>query len=1463
MATLRELALKFSANVAEITSDLSKIERNFQRFQQNIDKIGKAAAASIALIGTGLAFAKMVDGAKSAEAAMAQVTAAIRSTAGAAGVTAKEVANLSNEIKRMTGIDDDLVNSMQSVLLTFTKVGKDVFPQATKAIVDMSVRLGTDLNSAAIMVGKALNDPTRGITALQKAGVSFSETQKALAKQLFETGQIAKSQAIILKELETEFGGAAAAARDTLGGALLALKQNLDDLIDSFAGTRGLREVVEYSNVVLEDMIKTMEALRDPSSKMSKDLDRFSRTLAEGMETAKVWANATIWGLSLVSKGLQQFGVNVSKYFKPAFDAFLLFNPNIATSGKAVSLALGEMGKAFQSADSTFKLALQAGAMPNYFQYFDDAADRARKKIDDLHAAAAKAKPRMVGGIDENIPSEKERKAAEKAAKAKEKLIDSEKKSIESLIQAYRQKNIDLEGQLVKHKEIADQVEAEHKISQLQNVSLKDRLAAIAQLGQLTRERVELERKIEVGKERDKLKEILKNIQDQTEQIKLKNKHQEDQLAIIEAEKSVRDTIKVGLTENLDLQQKITEAAKAQAEAIKEQKHEESLKNLREMSLEYDKQISALQAKLRGEEDLLPLLEQEKKIREDINLSDQEKNEAIASNRNKFGQIKALNDSLEDQKKIIDGVKSSSDDYATKLRKLQEAFSSNQINAKQYEATVTDIWEAQKKSKTVADEFASTLVSGLSKAVTNAKNLKQGLQDAAKQLALFAAQHLLLKPLENAIANLGNWLTGSGKYLQKPGTPSAPASNSFAGLPALFGGAANSPTGSGGGGFLSSIAKFFRLPTFALGGSAFAGQAALFGENGMELAIPKQDMHVFTAAQTKQILGPSSSAQAWQNNLNWSAGMTTGDWMAKNERAWQLSQERNYLNSSLAPALNQAWRDDTIMKAQSMTAEMMRAGKTDHIGFDILNRVQNGGSMMMAMAPNFQLPTGDQQFSILSQMASRGVNISPALLQMAMDNDYLFRGGSSGMYASGSLGGFLNNPLGYKSMGIEGKTPWKTYQDIDSMESLAYGGDGSAVVSELMRAAKRDASWNANSVGSYLRSMMNTQPLGGYRGASEEYLRNIKGWNKFSKNHKPYADAYGFGVWSGPTTDGMSISNGGWVDSRGGGSSNDWIDDEYFTGAANPKRFDPTVASKEYQPKPGTAQDFLKSLNKNPYFDFAANTMGGIKEAFKKLFGGKANNGFSGVGQVGDWIDLPGAKQGRNFKQDALDAFNSWVLSGKGQGLKIGGVTKDMLDSMQSWQYKGKGLKIGDLAGDLNEAFRSWLPTPTRYGIKLPRSLEDPFSSVGSYPAYPAAFGIATMDDVFSQQLFKNPPPGRPSSSFDRWPTSPIYAGRIDAKMKGYANGGLLRAGEMAVVGEKGKEFIMSPNDVQVVPANQPGGARPEVNVNVIEVPGYKAQVNKLADGTIEVRHIAKMIGSQLEEMGFLNTGVAQRRPIR
>ena len=229
-----------------IVADTSGLVRGLNTAGGRLRKFGKIAAiaAGAAAVG-GLVKTLEVGTQKfiAQEKAVAQTNARLKSTGGVAKVTAKEIVALSDAIADKTGVDDDQIHAVENMLLTFTKIrnevgaNNDIFNQATQTVVDLSIAFEKDLNSSAIMLGKALNDPVKGITALSRAGVQFTEGQKKTIKALVDSGKFLQAQKMILKELETQVGGSGEAFGQTLPGQLSRAKQSFEVVAQSLAAT--------------------------------------------------------------------------------------------------------------------------------------------------------------------------------------------------------------------------------------------------------------------------------------------------------------------------------------------------------------------------------------------------------------------------------------------------------------------------------------------------------------------------------------------------------------------------------------------------------------------------------------------------------------------------------------------------------------------------------------------------------------------------------------------------------------------------------------------------------------------------------------------------------------------------------------------------------------------------------------------------------------------------------------------------------------------------------------------------------------------------------------------------------------------------------------------------------------------------------------------------------------------------
>lgn len=159
-----------------------------------------------------------------------RLASVLRSTGNAAGFTLDQMKKLASQMQTQTRIGDEVMLNTMSVIATFKNVRGDHFKEAAMLAADMATVLQQDLRSSALQISKALQDPERGLTALTRAGVQFTEQQKEQVRSMLETNDVMGAQRVILNELSSQFGGAAADQADTFAGRVEQLQNRLGDV---------------------------------------------------------------------------------------------------------------------------------------------------------------------------------------------------------------------------------------------------------------------------------------------------------------------------------------------------------------------------------------------------------------------------------------------------------------------------------------------------------------------------------------------------------------------------------------------------------------------------------------------------------------------------------------------------------------------------------------------------------------------------------------------------------------------------------------------------------------------------------------------------------------------------------------------------------------------------------------------------------------------------------------------------------------------------------------------------------------------------------------------------------------------------------------------------------------------------------------------------------------------------------
>jgi hypothetical protein len=300
--TLAELNVKIQADTGNLQKQLDDVKKKLKDTDDVTTKsqktmgglVDKFKSLSVAGIGVAAAISglivglkKCVDAAAESEAITVKLNQVLKSTGGVAGVTSDMALDLADSLSKVTTFEDDVIVSAEAMLLTFKNIGKDIFPAATEATLDLATMMGGDLQSAAVMLGKALNDPIQGIGALRRVGVQLEDDQERQVKSFMAINDIASAQKIILGELSSELGGQARAAAETYSGRMMQLQNTIGNVAESL-GTLLLPALTKIANTLNTSLNSWTDYIN--ASKGLKETTEKVKGVTEALDLVKVSA---------------------------------------------------------------------------------------------------------------------------------------------------------------------------------------------------------------------------------------------------------------------------------------------------------------------------------------------------------------------------------------------------------------------------------------------------------------------------------------------------------------------------------------------------------------------------------------------------------------------------------------------------------------------------------------------------------------------------------------------------------------------------------------------------------------------------------------------------------------------------------------------------------------------------------------------------------------------------------------------------------------------------------------------------------------------------------------------------------------------------------------------------------------------------------------------------------------------
>jgi ribosomal protein L12E/L44/L45/RPP1/RPP2 len=243
-------------------SGLKKAKSGFGGLQKTLGAVG---------IGLGLGqianyATNAVKGFEAAEIASSKLASVMKSMG--VGMATERVDAYAESLQDLTAVDADIIKGAQTKLATFANLNKTIdksggaFDRATKASIDLAAAGFGSIEGNAVALGKALNDPIKGIASLTRNGITFTAKEKEKIKTLVEGNKILEAQDLVLQAIEKQVGGTAEAGVSVFE----KMNRSMESVSDE-VGKILLPYMKDFANFLLKDVVPNVKSfLQDLSN---------------------------------------------------------------------------------------------------------------------------------------------------------------------------------------------------------------------------------------------------------------------------------------------------------------------------------------------------------------------------------------------------------------------------------------------------------------------------------------------------------------------------------------------------------------------------------------------------------------------------------------------------------------------------------------------------------------------------------------------------------------------------------------------------------------------------------------------------------------------------------------------------------------------------------------------------------------------------------------------------------------------------------------------------------------------------------------------------------------------------------------------------------------------------------------------------------------------------------------------
>lgn len=297
------------------------VERNLRRTKDAASSMGQTFRAVLgATVFAGLTRESGM-AAMEAEKAQSRLTAVLRATGGAAGVTRREIDALADSLAENTLFDDEAFRSAAGELVKFGNIHGNVFREALALAADLASFMGTDVPAAAQMIGRSLQSPTEGLRMMEREFGKLTEAEEKHINTLVEQGRALEAQQAVLELYRRKVGGVAQEMNTGLTGAWAGAKKAANELLEALGaqGTR-LNRTFGGATQLMKDIKSEMEGVRTPLRGLLEDtvgwlahlrgvpgvIGNIGQAIHDAREKARLTASGRIKGTTTLAEAQQQ-----------------------------------------------------------------------------------------------------------------------------------------------------------------------------------------------------------------------------------------------------------------------------------------------------------------------------------------------------------------------------------------------------------------------------------------------------------------------------------------------------------------------------------------------------------------------------------------------------------------------------------------------------------------------------------------------------------------------------------------------------------------------------------------------------------------------------------------------------------------------------------------------------------------------------------------------------------------------------------------------------------------------------------------------------------------------------------------------------------------------------------------------------------------------------------------------------